>query len=284
MASSGFGPTHPSNTSTADILGDVQSLGIVAASVSAGSAPSTPATPDFGEMTDKEFEEMLTLDRRKKTAYDLYSKQVPVNTIAKHFRVASSTVYNWIKDYRDSVTTRYTSRTRSDLLLDSISFLELIRDGAMMEVHNVDLRVASAAAGTGKSLEGRAKLAELATKRKFMELAVDANTHIFTELLKTGVLPNAVKEMHCSFEATRPVVADSRDVKAVKSREELEASILDLLRCGRTIDIKDEAEEEVPDGKYGKRLGEDAGDSIGTGTCAGAEASGDTQQPSPVCN
>lgn len=167
---------------------------------------------------------MLDGDKVKK-AYELKLKGVPIKNIANAFHVSVATIYRWVKQYEQEFARQFVSRPRSDVLMESLAFLRTVRDTAMKEVHQIDLDCQEV--GPDGKIRTTGKPDRIA-KFRMLNTAMTAEKTSVDMLIKTGVLPNAVKEIHHSVEDTRP--SDSMlDGNQPATREEALKKLTDLI-------------------------------------------------------
>jgi len=174
-------------------------------------APAIAGTPDDPDKLRK--------------CYELKLKGVPIKNIAQSFTVSEATIYRWLSAYREQFARDFHDRPRSDLLLDSLAFLRTVRDVAMKEVHQIDLDCVEVD-GNGKVVR-RGKPDRIA-KFRMLSIAMNAETQSTAMLVKTGVLPNAVKEIHHSVDDTKPE-GDLITSNIPATREEAIKKLTDLL-------------------------------------------------------
>jgi len=172
-------------------------------------------------------------------AFELKLKGVPIKNIAATFSVADATIYRWLKEYREEFAREFHDRPRSDLLLDSLAFLRTLRDVAMKEVHQIDLDCVEVD-HTGKAVK-RGKPDRIA-KFRMLTLAMNAETQSTNMLVKTGVLPNAVKEIHHSVDDTKPTDELTAGA-APATREEAIKKLTDFLVHERRMPSLDDEDE-----------------------------------------
>jgi len=170
--------------------------------------------------------EPLTAVDKINKAYELKTKGVPVRNIANSFGVAEATIYRWVTQYEEDFKARFHDRPREELLLDSLRFMNVVRDVAIAEVHQIDLDVMKVGS-TGK-LEKDGKPDRMA-KHRMLKLAMEAERTSFGMLRDTGVLPNAVREIHYSVNDTRPEEMKAKSLNAPKTREEMLQIIIDMV-------------------------------------------------------
>lgn len=180
------------------------------------------------------------LDKPRK-CYELRLKGVPVVNIAKSFGVDESTIYRWLKAYREAFTREFTDRPRSDLLVDMLAFMRVVRDTAMKEAHQIDLDGMKVAADGTVTASGQI---DRNAKHKMLSLAMSAESHSFDMLAKTGVLPSIAKEIHVSFAETKPDSGPAENATPV-TREELMNRLIELAGNRRELPPLDTSEEDA---------------------------------------
>ena len=191
----------------------------------------TTDTPDSAMAMGREDPEKLH------KAFELKLKGVPIKNIAQSFGVGEATIYRWLKAYRDEFAKEFHDRPRSDLLLDSLAFLRTVRDVAMKEVHQIDLDCIEVGADGKAHKIGKP---DRIAKFRMLNIAMGAERSSVDMLVKTGVLPNAVKEIHHSLDDTKPH-DDLISSHAPATREEAIKKLTDLLIHGREMpDYADE--------------------------------------------
>lgn len=176
-------------------------------------------------------------------AYELKAKGVPVRNIASSFKVAEATVYRWLNQYEENFKSKFHDRPREELLLDSLRFVSVVRDVAMAEAHQIDLDVMKVGP-TGK-LERDGKPDRMA-KHRMLKLAMEAEKTNFGMLRDTGVLPNAVREIHYSVNDTRPEEMKDKESNVPKTREQMVQIILDMVEKSPSLPGPTQEELEAP--------------------------------------
>lgn len=170
---------------------------------------------------------------KQKQAYQLKLRGVPAASVAKQMGISTPTVYRWWSRYEKRFATQFKTKQRSELLFDRIVFVEAVRDMTLQEVNQIDIdNIHKDAAGniTRLPLDPKTR----AVKASLLKLAMDAENTVFNMLLKTGVLPSAVKEIHCSMDDTAP----GKQIKVEerpKTREELLLSVGQLMQNTRMV-------------------------------------------------
>jgi hypothetical protein len=182
------------------------------------------------------------LERYKK-AYSYHSAGIPVKNIAETFGVAPSTIYAWIAKYREEFGRQLTAAKRTSLLFDRMQFATLIRDTALADAHQITVDAVYRDPISGKITQGKLDGPLRKARTQLLKLALEADDNLFTMLHRTGVLPSAPKELHCTVSATNP---DEKVIKPTEHRSaaEVKASVLQLLNNSRVIqvDLPDEIE------------------------------------------
>ena len=178
-----------------------------------------------------EEEVQVPTDKLEK-AYELWVKKIPVINIAKWCGVSEATIYRWIDKHKATFDAELMGKPRSELLLDSLRFLRVVRDVSMSQVHEIDLNGVKVM--PDGSVQRNPDAMDLKAKGSFLKLALDAEKNSFEMMQKTGVLPTAVKEIYYSLQETRPV-DKAISGTATRTREEMIANIEELLIGGRVI-------------------------------------------------
>jgi hypothetical protein len=104
--------------------------------------------------------------------------------------------------------------------------MNVVRDVAIAEVHQIDLDVMKV--GPSGKMEKDGKPDRMA-KHRMLKLAMEAERSSFGMLRDTGVLPNAVREIHYSVNDTRPEEMRARENNSPKTREQMLQTILDMV-------------------------------------------------------
>lgn len=170
---------------------------------------------------------------KQKQAYQLKLRGVPAASVAKQMGISAPTVYRWWTKYERRFANEFKTKQRSDLLFDRIIFVQAVRDMTLQEVNQIDIdNIHKDSAGniTRLPLDPKTR----AVKASLLKLAMDAESTVFNMLLKTGVLPSAVKEIHCSMNDTEP----GKQIKVEerpKTREELLLSVGQLMQNTRMV-------------------------------------------------
>ncbi len=165
-------------------------------------------------------------------AFELWVKKVPVANIARTFGISEATVYRWINKYKETFDADLMGKPRSELLLDSLRFLRVVRDVSMSQVHEIDLNGVKVM--PDGSVQRNPDAVDLKAKGTFLKLALNAEESSFEMLRKTGVLPSAVKEIYYSLQETKPVDKAVSNTPT-RTREEVIAHIEELLVGGRVL-------------------------------------------------
>src|SRR5437867_1192472 len=98
----------------------------------------------LSSLTDVDKEESPPVGEDKlRKAYELKAKGVPIRNIGKSFAVSEATIYRWLNQYEERFNREYTNRPRSDILLDMLRFVRVVRDSAMQEVFQIELAAKS---------------------------------------------------------------------------------------------------------------------------------------------
>lgn len=189
----------------------------------------------------KEEEPLIPEDKLRKV-YELKTKGVPIVNIAKSFGVAESTIYRWINQYEEKFKHEYVDRPRSDILLDMLRFVRVVRDSAMQEVFQIELAAKSVDID-GKVSRDQAQI-DVKGMTGLLKIALDSENTAFRMLRDTGVLPNTSKEIHISLNETKPPESLGLDA-AVSSREDILSRITALVTTGRVIPECEEKPEEM---------------------------------------
>ena len=185
---------------------------------------------------DAEVLDIVPEDNAKK-AFELRSRGVPIVNIAKAFSVSEATIYRWLDNYKSNFSTSYVKRPRSEILMDMLRFVTVVRDAAMQTVHQIELTETIIGPG-GKRIKN--DNVDLKSKVAMLKVALEAENVNFKMLRDTGVLPSASKEIHVSLEETKPtdkaLVTDGG-----KTREQVLQTIETILTRGRSIPSYDDS-------------------------------------------
>ena len=188
-------------------------------------------------------EPIVVPEDKLRKAYELKTKGVPVVNIAKSFGISEATAYRWLNKYEEQFSKEFTRRPRSDILLDMLRFVRVVRDSAMQEVFQIEL--AAKSVDRDGTVKRDQTLVDVKGMTGLLKTALDAENTAFRMLRDTGVLPNTSKEIHISLQDTRPPESLGVDTTIV-SREEILSKITALITTGRTIpECVERVEEEL---------------------------------------
>lgn len=178
-------------------------------------------------------EETPELMDKQKQAYEYKLRGVPASHIAKQMNVSTPTIYRWWARYEQRFANSWKAKQRADLLFERIIFVQAVRDMTLQEVNQIDID------NTHKDSAGKITRLPLdpktrSVKANLLKLAMEAENTVFNMLLKTGVLPSAIKEIHCSVDDTAPGKQAKTDDRE-KTPAELAQSVAKLLKNTRMI-------------------------------------------------